>query len=406
MAFSVDEVAFLVRNADRIHALAPEIALTKSSVFSDRARLDAEFGAHARAVSALIAAQRQAEGKFPQWWLTDSDAAQQATPALVSAHRARILARAGVALVHDVTCSVGSEAPHMLDAGLSWLGSDLDEVRLRMARYNLGEGAWLAQADALHPARAVGNAGPASSGRGVIVADPARRKDGRRITDPAQLEPPLPALLEAYPGVEMAVKCAPGIDYSEWNGLVSVVSVDGGVKEACLYTPGIGSGREAAVLRSDGFVDIVRGVGDAYTADTGAERAPGVSDAAPGEAGEWIIEPDGAIIRAGLVRTWADMHGLWMLDPHIAFLTGAQVPAGYSGFRVLEAVPFKRLKSALRAHDAGAVEILVRGVNVDPDSLRKKLKLKGSQQRAVIIARLGNDAVAYVCAAREHRPLR
>ena len=40
--------------------------------------------------------------------------------------------------------------------------------------------------------------------------------------------PPLPALLDAYAGRELAVKCAPGIDYSGWDGLVSVVSVDGG----------------------------------------------------------------------------------------------------------------------------------------------------------------------------------
>ena len=387
MAFSPSEVAYLAEHAARIEALAPEIALTKASVFADRARLDAEFGQHARAVSALIAAQRQADGKFPGWWLTDSDAAQQATPALVAAHRARTLAGAGATLVHDVTCSVGSEAPHMVDAGLTWLGSDLDEARLRMARYNLGRGAWLVRADALYPVSVPGAGG-------VVVADPARRKNGRRITDPADLEPPLPALVDAYRGTELAIKCAPGIDYSEWDGLVSVVSLDGGVKETCLYTPGIGTGREAVVLRADGFVDVVRGAGDVV----------GEGDQCTDGPGEWIVEPDGAVIRAGLVQEWARRHGLWMLDPHIAFLTGRDVPPGYSGFRLREVVQLKTLKAALRAHDAGSVEILVRGVGVDPDALRKKLKLKGAHQRAVIVARVGDDALAYICDAREHRP--
>ncbi|OFP36725.1 MULTISPECIES: SAM-dependent methyltransferase [unclassified Corynebacterium] len=390
MAFHPTEVDYLAANAERIRAIAPELALTKASVFADRARLDAEFGEHARAVSALIAAQRQAAGKFPEWWLTDSDAAQQATPALVAAHRARTLASAGASFVHDVTCSVGSEAPHMVEAGLGWLGSDLSAARLRMARFNLSEDAWLARADALAPASTI-----AGVSGGVVVADPARRKDGRRITDPAQLEPPLPALVAAYPGAELAIKCAPGIDYAEWEGLVSVVSLDSGVKEACLYTPGIGCGREAVVLRSDGFAETVRGLGDEHASESEEVRDPG----------EWIIEPDGAIIRAGLVRTWAEKHRLWQLDPHIAFLSGAEIPPGYSGFRVLDAVPLKRLKAALREMDAGAVEILVRGVNVDPDALRKKLKLKGTQQRGVVIARVGDDALAYVCDAREHRPL-
>lgn len=390
MAFHATEVDYLAANADRIRALAPELELSKASVFADRARLDAEFGEYARAVSVLIAAQRQAAGKFPDWWLTDSDAAQQATPALVAAHRARTLAAAGATCVHDVTCSVGSEAPHMIDAGLGWLGSDLSAARLRMARFNLGDDAWLLRADALAPATTIGRL-PG----GVIVADPARRSKGRRITDPAQLEPPLPDLVAAYPGTELVVKCAPGIDYSEWEGFVSVVSLDGGAKETCLYTPGIGRGREAVVLRSDGFSETVRGHGDEHAAEPAEVRQPG----------EWIIEPDGAIIRAGLVRAWAEAHRLWQLDPHIAFLSGDTIPPGYSGFRVLDTVPLKKLKAALRNHDAGAVEILVRGVNVDPDALRKKLKLKGAQQRGVVIARIGDDAVAYVCDAREHRPL-
>ena len=36
----------------------------------------------------------------------------------------------------------------MVDAVLCWLGSDLSAARLRMARFNLGEDAWLARADA------------------------------------------------------------------------------------------------------------------------------------------------------------------------------------------------------------------------------------------------------------------
>ena len=145
----------------------------------------------------LISSQRAAAGKFPEHWLTDADAVQQATPTRVASVRARRIASAGVEFVHDVTCSVGSEAPAFLDAGVAWLGSDLDAARLVMARHNLGAGAWLARADAL---------APVSSG-GAVVADPARRAGGKRITDPAKLLPPLPDLLSAHAGREMAVKC-------------------------------------------------------------------------------------------------------------------------------------------------------------------------------------------------------
>lgn len=378
MGFSVEEARYLAANADQIGHVAPEVALTKTSVFADRAVLDRHFGDYARTVSVLIASQRAAAGKFPSHWLTDDAAVQQATPARVARVRAERIAAAGAAFVHDVTCSVGSESPAFSAVGLDWLGSDLDLARLVMARHNLGPEAWLAQADALAPV----------SAGSVVVADPARRAGGRRITDPAKLLPPLPDLLDAYAGRELAVKCAPGIDYLQWHGLVSVVSVDGGVKEACLYTPGLAGGarREAVVLRAF------------------EER---VTDAEPDEVAvtaprKFIIEPDGAIVRAGLVRQWAARHGLSMLDEHIAFTTGEQVPAGYSGFEFIEAVPLRALKKTLAGHGAGSAEILVRGVDVDPDQLRKKLKLRGERQMGVVIARIGDDAVAHVCGSRVH----
>ena len=151
MTFSVAEARFLAANADAISAVEPEIALTKSSVFADRAVLDKHFGDYARAVSALIAARRAATGKFPAHWLTDADAAQQATPARVAGVRSARIAAAGAQMVHDVTCSVGSEAPAFRQRGIAWMGSDLDMSRLIMARHNLGQEAWLAQADALTP---------------------------------------------------------------------------------------------------------------------------------------------------------------------------------------------------------------------------------------------------------------
>lgn len=396
LSFSLEEVRFLAGALPRIGAMGPKLALTKASVFADRTLLEREFGEHARAVAALISAQRAATGKMPAGWLTDIDAAQQATSEPVARLRAHRLQQAGVTQVHDVTCSVGTEAPAFFRIGVEWMGSDVSRPRVAMARHNLGNGVWLVAADALTPV----------STADVIVADPARRVGGRRITDPAHLQPPLPALCDVYRGRELAIKCAPGIDYSDWEGLVSVVSVDGGVKEVCLYTPGLAGGvdsatasmasqrqgtvREAVVMRADGFAE--------RCASTEANE---VVVAPPGT---FILEPDGAVIRAGLVRHWAARHGLWMLDPHIAFVSGEAIPPGYSGFQLVETVSLKTLKRALARHGAGSVEILVRGVNVDPDLLRAKLKLKGETPMAVVIARIGDTALAYICRAREHVP--
>lgn len=383
MAFTPEEVAFLAAGADDIAQATDGLALTRRSLLADAAALRQRFGDNGRAVMELTQARRSAaeNGKFPAHWLTDLDAAQQATPRVVAAERARRLRRilGHDALVHDVTCSVGTEGAAIAEEGLGYLGSDLDEVRLRMARHNLGTDAWLVRADATVPV---------SRGADVVVADPARRVGGRRITRPDQLLPPLPDLLAAWPTQELAVKCAPGLDFSDWEGLVSLVSVDGGVKEACLYTPGLAEGvRREALVITHGETDRIT---DAEPDGIGA-----------GEPGRYLIDPDGAIVRAGLVRHYAHREGLWMLDERIAYLTGEKIPAGRSGFEILEVVPLKKLKAALISHDVGSLEILVRGVDVDPDVLRKKLKLKGSRPMAVVCTRIGAQGVALICGPRQ-----
>ena len=44
MSFSLDDVALLATNRPRVQELAPQLALTKKSIFADRALLEREFG--------------------------------------------------------------------------------------------------------------------------------------------------------------------------------------------------------------------------------------------------------------------------------------------------------------------------------------------------------------------------
>lgn len=384
MAYTVDELRFLRDNAADFDGL--ELGLTKKSRLQDAAIVRDRYGGNGRAVMELMTAR--ATGKIPGDWLADSESVQQATPLGVAEYRAQLLSAAGVGSVHDVTCSIGTEGHALSNADIDYIGSDLDHVRLLMATHNVPAGHF-ARADALRPITT----------DGVIVADPARRSGGNRITDPTQLMPPLPDLINAYPGRDMAIKCAPGLDFSDWHGLVSLVSVDGGVKEACLYTPDLAQAagrhgtREAVIIRN-GEVDHI----DNANADRTGTNNDLPEAAGPGR---YIIDPDGAIVRAGLVRHYAAREGLWQLDPQIAYLTGDRIPDGTSGFELKEIVPVKKLKSALATYGAGRVEILVRGLDVDPDQLRKKLKLKGTESMAVVMTRIGRNGVALICSDRQ-----
>ncbi|WP_433759694.1 THUMP-like domain-containing protein [Nocardia sp. CA-135398] len=380
--FGREDVAFLGSAAGSA-ALAEvdRLELTAATHLRDLERVRREFGERSGALVETVRLRRRATAKLvdtDQWLFTD-DALQQATPTLVARHRAtRLSGRA----VHDVTCSIGAELAELARTCPSVLGSDLDDVRLSMAAHNLAasRNVLLAKADALVPT---------STGT-VVIADPARRADGRRTHDPAKLQPPLPDLLAAYPGRDLAVKCAPGLDFDRlnWPGEIEVVSLDGAVREACLWSPGLsetGVTRRATVLTS-------RGESVAYT-DASSDEIPQQPP------GEWIIDPDGAIVRAGLVRHYAAEHGLWQLDPQIAYLTGNTVPHGVRGFRILDRLEFreKALRQELTRRNCGALEIRIRGLDIDPDTLRKRLKLQGTHPYTLILTRLSRTAAAFLC---------
>jgi hypothetical protein len=115
-------------------------------------------------------------------------------------------------------------------------------------------------------------------------------------------------------------------------------------------------------------------------------------------AGRYLYEPDGAVIRAGLVTAVAARVGGWLLDEHIAYVS-ADAPARtpYArGFEVLEELPYqeKQLKAALRERGIGRLTIKKRGVDVVPDQLRKRLALHGDAEATVVLTRVAGKGTA------------
>ncbi|SMD20365.1 THUMP-like domain-containing protein [Kibdelosporangium aridum] len=375
--FTLEDVAFLGSPAGEA-ALAEidQLALTSASYLADVSTARRLAGDRAPMLLETVLLRRKALSKLDvSGWLFTDDALQQATPWQVAAHRAQ---RFAGRVVHDVTCSIGTELVHLNGFAV---GSDLDPVRLAMARHNTGRP--VVQADALRPV----------TRDAAILADPARRdSSGRRRWRPADFTPPLDALASVYRNRDMAVKCAPGIDAADvpWASEIELVSLDGQVRESCLWTGSLatpGVTRRATVLRSSM---------DAWTiTDASPDTCPVTPPA------EWIIDPDGAVVRAGLVRNYAAAHGLAQLDPRIAYLTGDQPPPGIRAFRVIEYGRYseKSLRQLLAKHDVGRLEILVRGLDVDPNALRPRLKLRGEAEATVVLTRIGHTPTALLCKA-------
>lgn len=383
--FSAADVDFLTSAAGRA-ALAEvgALPLTAASRLADVAAARKIVPDFAGAVLETAVLRRKAVAKLSssdEWVFTDA-ALQQATPSLVAEHRARRLRDRDV---HDVTCSIGADLTVVARVARRCIGSDVDAVRLKMARHNAsvaGVEPLLIRADALRP----------STADTVVVADPARRDtSGQRKWRAVDLVPPLDDLVEAYRGRELAVKCSPGMDFdaASWADEIELVSLDGQVREACLWTRSLATvARRATVLRTSGPEWTI-------TSDE-------PDDCPVTAVGAWVVDPDGAVVRAGLVRHYAARHGLAQLDPHIAYLTGDTPPPGIRAFQVIEHGHYseKALRAVLRRHRIGRLEILVRGLNVDPNTLRPRLKLAGDAEATVVLTRIGHTPTAVLCRAR------
>ncbi len=230
------------------------------------------------------------------------------------------------------------------------------------------------------------------AGYQAAFVDPARRTSaGRRTFDPNAYSPPfsfIAELADRLPAV--GAKVAPGIPHAlvpagaeaEW------VSDSGEVKEAALWFGPLASGasRRATLLPSR-----------ATLVDDPALGAPPT-----GPIGAWLHEPDGAVIRAGLVAEAAQALGAWLVDPHIAYLsTDAGTASPFTKRYEVEAVmPFqlKRLRAVLRERGVGDVVVKKRGIAIDPQELRTRLRLDGKgPMRTIVLTRLGDDPVVILC---------
>jgi SAM-dependent methyltransferase len=326
--------------------------------------------------------RRRAEPKFgaaaARMYFTP-DGLEQATRAAVAEHRAARLAAFEAKTLIDLGCGIGGDLIAASAAGLICAGVDLDPVRVAVAEANLhalGLPGAVGVADALRV-----DASPFD----VAYADPARRSGSGRTFRADEWEPPW-SFVELLLTRDSCVKVAPGIPHAlipagveaEW------VSDGGEVKEAALWSGRLASTtRRATVIASGGLATLT------------ADDDPGAEVRA---LGEFLYEPDGAVVRAGLVTAVA--HGVegGLVDRHIAYVTSDRsfhTPFARS-YRVVEELPFreKQLRAALRERGVGRLTIKKRGVDVVPEQLRKRLDLTGDAEATIVLTRVAGHGTA------------
>ncbi|MDQ2836685.1 MAG: SAM-dependent methyltransferase, partial [Actinomycetota bacterium] len=336
-----------------------------------------ELATAALAQAELRAAARSKFGPLADTLLFTPDGLEQATRVELADHRAARYAAAGITEVLDLCCGIGADVLAFQRAGLAVTGIERDPRTAAIAAANTGAPI------------VVGNAEDADwAGAQAVFCDPARRTGRGRTFDPAGFSPPYGFVTSMLSQLRFAAaKLAPGLDHAlipagveaEW------VSFAGGVKEAVLWSAGFGDGqvtRRATV----------------FPAGCQLTDADPASDAI-GDVGGYLYEPDGAVIRAGLVRQVAALLPAGRrIDEHLAYLCAdgpLDTPLA-RGFRVLDVLPYsvKRLRAELRRREVGIVEIKKRGVDIDPAALRRELKPAGPHSLTVLLARVGERRLA------------
>lgn len=357
---------------------SPELvaaALTQSRL---RARAEAKFG------------------EFASQMLFTQAGLEQATRLGIAALHAQRFTTAGITSVADLGCGIGADSLAMASLDIHVTAVEMDELTAACATVNLmpfpQATVVCAQAEEVDLA-----------GVGGIWLDPARRTTSTsgttRLFDPEAFSPPLSFVEKlADSGKAVGVKMGPGIPHDAVPATAEAqwVSVNGDVVEAGLYFNALarpGVRRAALVIGPHGTAELTSGAG----------YDPAAQDVETGPVSGYLYEPDGAVIRAGLVAELARAIGAHLLDPHIAYLCADEpVETPFArAYKVLEVKPFnvKALKSWVKANRIGVLDIKKRGVSTTPEELRRQLLTgsgKGPNKATLVLTRIGEERVAVV----------
>jgi THUMP domain-like len=291
----------------------------------------------------------------------------------------------------DLGCSIGSDTLFLARIAPTF-GLDIDFLRLSMASANLhalglSPQVQLLNSDLTSPL-------PFLPGSVALFFDPARRSNHHRLFSVHDYQPPLSIVQDWLPNFPaIGVKISPGVKLEQIAHLdaeVEFISLHGELKEAAMwFGPLKTASRRATVL--PGPYQLV-------TDYSHPSSAPPQHISVPKS---FLVEPDPAVIRSGLVTMLGEMLNASQIDPDIAYLTSdAFSPTPFARTWVIEDwFPFqlKRLRSYLREHHIGHLTVKKRGSPIEPEFLIRQLRLKGDQERVLVLSQLRGDPIVLVC---------
>ncbi|MGC8834278.1 MAG: THUMP-like domain-containing protein [Armatimonadota bacterium] len=350
-----------------------------SAVEALRKRFGPKYAAAAAEQAYL---RRKAKTKFSRadaMYFT-REALEQSSAEVVSKHRAKRFSGMSAA---DLCCGIGGDSIALAEQCGLLVGVDIDPLKVRLTKLNLN--AYHLSSNALLYA---GKAEDFNAAVDAVFIDPSRRAGDKRIRCLDYTEPPMQAVYALCERFEkVCLKTSPMLDDNQvpLPHELEIVSVAGEVREAVLWFGEFQSCRRRATLLPEGV--------------TITENPDAVVDVKP--PGEYLLDPDGAVVRAHLINEAAVQLNAWKLDENIAYLSSdAPVISPLARcYRVLDLFPFnlKRLNRRLNELGAGRIEVKKRGFPVPAEEVLRMLKVSGSKAITVIVARIGGGRTVFLC---------
>ena len=325
--------------------------------------------------------RKQAQSKFGEFagrmFFTEA-ALEQASRLQVAALHANRFKQAGIKEVADLGCGIGAESLAFASLDLKVTAYELDEVTAAIAAYNL----------AIFDNAEVKNEDVTTidlTKHQALFFDPARRNSKARLFNPQDFSPNFDWVVDQAKQKPSGIKLGPGHPHNQIpeEAEAQWVSVDGDLVELSLWfneTKRPGVKRSALLITKDAKHEL----------KTNEKEQP----APTGELGQYIHEPDNAVIRSHLINLLAEETNTHTIDPNIAYLSSNQEVTSpwLKSYKVIKEMPFdrKQLKAYIKQNEIGTLEIKKRGADITPEQLRKELNPKGPNKATLIITRIGD----------------
>lgn len=336
-----------------------------------------------RAALSIHEARLKATGSLPNaedLWLTRVGL-EQSTAWNVAQHKA--LRYKGHALALDLCCGIGVDAGSMA-AHTTVLAVDNSPAMCVRAAWNAEVWGHAERFESL-----CGDVSASDWSGKIVHVDPDRRAESDRPTKRLEQYQPnlewMQKLTRSAAGG--GIKVGPASNFlQKFPGCeIELISLHGECREATVWF-GSFAGEHA-------FRATVLPTGESISADPLSAWTNTTESVSA-----FLLDPDPAIVRSGLLDVMAEQHQLLRLDAEEEYLTSDQLPqTGFvTAFQVENVLPnsLKELKQYLRSKPSQHYEVKCRRIPTEADVVRRQLPTGSEPPRVIIFARVaGRGAI-------------